>query len=100
MEKEEHSFLQVGLQTGTTSLGINLEVPQKIGTRSTRRLSYTTLGFMPNICPTMPQGHVLHYVHSGLIYDSQKLATTRMSHNRRMDTEDVVLLYKGVLHIY
>jgi hypothetical protein len=29
--------LLVGLQTGTTTLGINLEVPQKIGNKSTRR---------------------------------------------------------------
>jgi hypothetical protein len=35
VEKEEHSFIAVGLKTGTTPLEINLEVPQKIGTRST-----------------------------------------------------------------
>ena len=27
----------------------------------------------------MPQGHMFHYVHSGLICDSQKLETTYMS---------------------
>jgi hypothetical protein len=37
--------------------------------------------------PTMPQEHVLHYVHSGLIHDSQELETTQMSHNKRMDAE-------------
>jgi len=31
VEKEEHSPLLVGLQTGTTILEISLEVPQKIG---------------------------------------------------------------------
>jgi hypothetical protein len=41
----------------------------------------------------MPQGHMFHYVHSGLIYDSQKLETTQMSHDRRMDTENVVHLH-------
>jgi hypothetical protein len=65
-----------GLQTGSTPLEINLEVPQKIGNRSTRRLNYTTLGNIPKRCPTVPQGHVFHYVHSGLICDSQKLKTT------------------------
>jgi hypothetical protein len=35
----------------------------------------------------MPQGCVFHYVHSSLICGSQKLETTQMSHNRRMDTE-------------
>jgi hypothetical protein len=39
---------------------------------------------------TIPQGHVFHYVHSGLICDSQKLETTQKSHDRIMDTENVV----------
>ena len=34
LEKEEHSPFLVGLQTDTTTLEINLEVPQKIGNRS------------------------------------------------------------------
>jgi hypothetical protein len=38
----------------------------------------------------MPQGHMLHYVHSGLICDSQKLETIQMPHNGRMDTENLV----------
>jgi hypothetical protein len=33
----------MGLQTGRTTLEINLEIPQKIGNRPTLRLSYTTL---------------------------------------------------------
>jgi hypothetical protein len=36
---------------------------------------------------------MLHYVHSILIYNSQKLERTQMSLNRRMDTENVVHLY-------
>jgi hypothetical protein len=32
----------------------------------------------------MPQGHMFHYVHSGLVCESQKLATTQISHGRRM----------------
>jgi hypothetical protein len=70
--------LLVRLQTGTTTLEINLEVPQKIGNRSTRKPSYTTLGYIPKRYPTMAQGHVFHYVPSGLICDSQKLETTQM----------------------
>ena len=57
------------------------------------------LGIYPR-CPTMPQGHMFDYVHSGLICDSQKLETTQMSHNRRMDTETVVHLYKEILYSY
>jgi hypothetical protein len=52
--------LLVGLQTGTTTLEINLEVPQKIGNRSTWRPSYAILGNVPKSCRIMPQGHVFH----------------------------------------
>jgi uncharacterized membrane protein YfhO len=45
----------------------------------------------------MPQVHVFHYFHSGLVCDEQKLETTQMSHNRRMDIENVVHLYNGIL---
>jgi hypothetical protein len=44
----------------------------------------------------MRQGHVFHYVHSGLICDSQKLETTLMFHDRRMGTENVVHLHNGI----
>jgi hypothetical protein len=32
----------------------------------------------------MQQGHMFHYVHSDLVCDSQKLETTQMSHDRRI----------------
>jgi hypothetical protein len=34
---------------------------------------------------------MLHYVHSSLIYNNQKLKRTQMSLNRGMDTENVVI---------
>jgi hypothetical protein len=94
--KRNTSPLLVGLQTGTTTLEINLEVPQKIGTRSTWRHINTILGNIPKRCPTMPQGHVFHYVDNSLVGDNQKLETTQMSHNRRMDAEKAVHLHNGV----
>jgi hypothetical protein len=30
------------------------------------------------LCPTMPQGHVFHYIHRYLVCDSQKLETTQL----------------------
>jgi hypothetical protein len=39
------------------------------------------------LSPTMPQEHMFHYVHNSLVCNSQKLETTQMSHDRRMDTE-------------
>jgi hypothetical protein len=41
---------------------------------------------------------MLHYVHSSLICDSQKIKTTQISHNGRM--ENVVHLYNGILFSY
>jgi hypothetical protein len=40
---------------------------------------------------------MLHYVHSSLSYNSQKLETTQMSLNIRTDTKNVVPLHNGVL---
>ena len=40
---------------------------------------------------------MLHYVHSILIYNSQKLERTQMPLNRGMDIENVVHLHNGVL---
>jgi hypothetical protein len=43
---------------------------------------------------------MLHYVHSTLIYNSQKLERTQMSLNRGMDAENVVIYimeyYSGI----
>ena len=47
----------------------------------------------PQECPTTPEGQVLHYVQHGLIYNNQKLESTQMSHNGRMDIENVVHLH-------
>jgi hypothetical protein len=60
--------LLVGMQTGTTTLEINLVVPQKIGIRSTSRLSYTTPRHVHKRCFILPQGHLLKHVHSSFIH--------------------------------
>jgi hypothetical protein len=43
---------------------------------------------------------MLHYVHSSLIYNVQKLERTQMSLKRGMDTENVVHLHNGELLSY
>jgi hypothetical protein len=40
---------------------------------------------------------LFHYVHSSLIYNSQKLERTQMSLNKGMDAENVVHVHNGVL---
>ena len=52
-------------------------------TGSIWRSSYSTLGHIPKRCPTTPQGHMLHHVHTSLIYSSQKLETTQISLKQR-----------------
>jgi hypothetical protein len=58
--------------------------------------SYTTLRNIPERFPTMPQWHMFHYVHNGLVCDSQKLETTQMSQDKRIDTENVFHLHIGI----
>jgi hypothetical protein len=42
---------------------------------------------------------MLYYVHSSLIYNSQKLERTQVSLNRGMDTEYVVQLHNGTTQV-
>ena len=100
VEKEDHSSIAGGIANWYKTQELNLEVSQKIGNRSTARPSYNTIGHIPKRCPTLSQGHICHYVHGGLICDSQKVKTTQMLHNRRMDTENVVHLQNGILFTY
>jgi hypothetical protein len=41
-------------------------------------------------------GYMLHYVHSSLIYNSQKLERTQMSFKGRMDTENENIILNEV----
>ena len=43
---------------------------------------------------------MLQYVHSSLVYNTQKLERTQMPLNRGMDTENVIHLHNGILLIY
>ncbi|KAL6030647.1 hypothetical protein STEG23_018137 [Scotinomys teguina] len=49
---------------------------QKIGHHSSSRPSHTTPGHIPKECPVLPQGHMINYVHSSFICNSQNLETT------------------------
>jgi hypothetical protein len=56
------------------------------------------LGIYPEDVPTGKKDTC--YVHSSLIYNSQKLERTQMPLNRGMDTENVVHLHNEVLLSY
>ncbi|KAL6085928.1 hypothetical protein STEG23_035975 [Scotinomys teguina] len=74
--KRNTSPLLVGMQIGTTTLESSMANSQKIGNHSSSRPSHTTSGHIPKECPVIPQGHMLNYVHSSIICNSQNLETT------------------------
>jgi hypothetical protein len=47
--------------------------PQENRYWSTLRSSSTAPGHIPKRCSTIPQGHVLHCVHSSFVCNSQKI---------------------------
>ena len=73
--------LLVGLQAGKITLEIGLAIPQKTGhsyylrTQLYHSWAYTQKMLQHSI------GHMLHYVHSSLIYNSQKLERTQIYHS-------------------
>ncbi|KAL6093964.1 hypothetical protein STEG23_026115 [Scotinomys teguina] len=75
--KRNTSPLLVGMQIGTTTMESSMANPQKIGNHSSYRPSHTTPGHIPKECPVIPQGHMLNYVHSSIICNSQNLEKTR-----------------------
>ena len=95
--KRNTPSLLVGFQACTTTLEISVVVPQKIGHSTTGGSSNTSSGHISRRCPNWYEGHMLHYVHSSLIYNSQKLERTQMPLNIEMDTKNVVHLHNGIL---
>ena len=89
--------LLMGLQVCTTTLEIGLVVPQKIELEDP---AIPLLGIYPEDVPTGKKDTCSTYVHSSLIYNSQKLERTQMPLNRGMYTENVVHLHNGVLLSY
>ena len=63
--------LLVGLQACTTTLEISLAVPQKIGHSTTGGSRNTSPGHISRRGPNRLAVHMLHYVHSSLVHNSQ-----------------------------
>jgi hypothetical protein len=81
--------LLVGLQACTNTLEIILAVHQKIGHSTTRGSRNTSPGHISRKCSNWEEGHMLHYIDSSLIYNSQKLERTQLPLNRGMDIESM-----------
>jgi hypothetical protein len=95
--------LLVGLQACTSKLLLWKSVWQflrKLDIVISEDPAIPLLGIHPEDVPTCNKGHMLHYVHSSFIYNSQKLERTHMFLNRGMDTENVVHLHSGELQSY
>jgi hypothetical protein len=92
--------LLVGLQACTTTLGISQAVPQKIGHNTTRVFCNTSPGYISRRFSNQYVEHMIHSVHSSLIYNSQKLKIIQMPLYREMDTENVVHFHNGALLSY
>jgi hypothetical protein len=76
--------LLVGVQLCISTLEINLTVSLKSGNSSTSRPNYIYHSWAyTQRCSTTPQGHLLSYVHSSFIHNSQKLETIQMSLNQK-----------------
>ena len=75
----------MGLQIGTITLEINLEIRQKVGNNLPEEPAIPLLEIYAKDAPPY------HYVHSDFVCVSQKLEETQMSYNKRMDTETWVI---------
>jgi len=95
--EKEHSSISGRIANRYIHSGIQSEGSSKNWKLVYWRSNYTTLGNIPKSCPTRPQGQMFHYRHSSLICDNQKMETTQMSYNRRMDTENVHLFNRILL---
>jgi hypothetical protein len=68
-------------------------VPQKIGHSNIGGSRNTSPGHISRRCPNSLEGYMLHYVHSRLIYNTQKLKRTQMPLNRGVDTKTMWYIY-------
>lgn len=74
-ERNTYSLL-IGVQTGTATVEINVEVPPKARNRPSR-FSYTTLGHIPKGLSISLQRYMLIHVHWCSIHNSQELKQPR-----------------------
>ena len=74
--KGNNSSSLVRVQTCTVAVENSMLISQTIQNQSTSRLSNTTFWHTHKGDTLIPQGHLLSYVHSNIICNSQILETT------------------------
>ena len=96
-EKEEHSSITAGVANWYNHSGkFSGSFSENWNYFYQKTQQYHSLVYTQKI----PQGHVLHYVHISFICNRQKLETTQISLNQRMDTEIVVHVHSEMLFSY
>ena len=73
---KDNTPLLMGVKHGTATLQVSMAVSQKIGNQTTSRPNSNTLGHIPKGCSIIIQGHLLNYVHSTIICNSQNQETS------------------------
>ena len=74
--KETLLHCWVGVQVGIAPLDISVAISPKVREQPSSRPSNTTFGYIHKGCSSVPQRHVLNYVHSSFVCHSQNLETT------------------------
>ena len=74
--KREHFCIAGGSVSWYNPFGSQSEISQKIRKQPSSRPSNTTFGYIFKGFSIVPQGHVLSYVHSSIVYNSQNLEAT------------------------
>jgi hypothetical protein len=83
---ERRTLLYFGVSSGNWNISLKIQIYHSW--EYTQKVPHYAIG-----------AHV-PYVYRGLICDSLKLETTQVSHDRRMDTENVVHFHSVILLLY
>ena len=100
VEEGKHSFIAGGSANLYNHVGSKFCCFLRKWNNCTLSPTSATPGHIGKRYSTIPQGHLLKYVHSSFIFKSQKLKTTQMSFNWRMNKKNVVCLNNRILSSY
>jgi len=81
VKKEKHSSIVGGIANWHNHSGNQSGGSSEIWTLHYLRTQLYLSGKIPKSCSNIHQRHMLHYVHSGLIYNSQKVERFHMPFN-------------------
>ena len=98
--KRNTPSLLVGLQTGTTTLEINLEFLRRLEIDLPEDPAIPLLGIYPKDVPPCHRGTYSTMFIAALFMIARIWKQPPISHDRRLDTENMVHLHNGILLSY